>query len=218
MNYRQPFTGSYPITQKYGETYTDPKGHTGIDYACPIGTPVLASESGTVTSIGKLSTGYGNYVLIRHEDGKTTLYAHLSEIVVKAWQTVKKGEIIGYSGSTGNSTGPHLHFEMRDPKGSPIDPMPYLHSEIDGQPGPSPVKLKGPDQLGDEVEVVAPLGAKGWNENFQGYTVFPQGTDLTYTGETKKRNGYTYCQCYPTPRYYWVAVNDGDTQILDNRK
>ena len=223
MNYRQPFDGAYPITQKFGDKYTDPNGHAGIDYGCPIGTPILASEAGTVSFIGNLNTGYGKYVMIKHDDGNTTLYAHLSVISVTLWQTVKKGQVIGYSGSTGNSTGPHLHFEVRGPDGKPFDPMDLpLHSEITPAPiKPVPVTpppLKNADQLGKEVEVVCTLGAKGWNSNFIGYTVFPQGTDLTFTGKTKQHNGYTYCECYPAPRMYWVAVNDGKTQILDNRE
>ena len=72
--------------------------------------------------------------------------------------------------------------------------------------------------MGDKVEVVCTLGAKGWYDQFKKFDVFPQGTDLTYTGKTEKHNGYVYCECYPQPKMYWVAVNDGDTQILDNRE
>ena len=123
MNYRQPFSGDYPITQRFGEKYTDPKGHTGIDYACPLNTPVLASEAGTVTAAGWDATGYGNRVVIRHSDGNSTLYAHLRTVSVTVGQKVERGQIIGYSGSTGNSTGPHLHFEARGADGKAFDPM-----------------------------------------------------------------------------------------------
>ena len=217
MYYRQPFSGEYPITQGYGETVTS-SFHTGIDYGCPLNTPILASETGMVVKAGWDNTGYGNFVIILHPDGNATLYAHLNKINVTPGMIVDKGQVIGYSGSTGNSTGPHLHFEARhkwDDYKSHFDPMTLpLHSEID----PPAPPLKDADQLGQKVEVVCTAGAKAWNSTFQHYDIFPQGTDLTYTGKTKERNGYTYCEVYPAPRLYWVAVNDGTTQILDNRE
>ena len=223
MNYRQPFENDYGISQYFGEKTTDPTGHKGIDYLTPMRTPILASESGTVTAAGWDTTGYGYRVIIKHADGNSTLYAHLKMVCVVAGQKVQKGQVIGYSGTTGNSTGPHLHFEIRDASGKAFDPLTVLHSSIEpAKPAPviTPTKpiLKGADALGEDVEVVAPLGAKGWNRNFTSYDVFPQGTKLTYTGKTQEHNGYTYCECYPTPRTYWVAVNDRTTQILDNQK
>ncbi len=110
--YRQPFKGEYPITQYYGETYTS-SFHTGIDYACPIGTQILASGDGVVMFAGWDNTGYGKCVIIQHNDNKATLYAHLTGTGVVLRQKVQQGEVIGLSGSTGNSTGPHLHFEAR---------------------------------------------------------------------------------------------------------
>ena len=217
MYYRQPFSGDYPITQGYGETVTS-SFHTGIDYGCPANTPILASETGMVVKAGWDNTGYGNFVIILHPDGNATLYAHLNKINVTPGMMVNKGQVIGYSGSTGNSTGAHLHFEARhkwDDYKSHFDPMTLpLHSEIDNPAPP----LKDADQLGQKVEVVCAAGAKAWNSTFQYYDIFPQGTDLTYTGKTKERNGYTYCEVYPAPRLYYVAVNDGTTQILDNRE
>lgn len=221
LNYRQPFTGDYGISQGFGKTeYSD--NHTGIDYLCPAGTPILASEAGTVIYAGWRNGGYGYCVFIQHSDGNITIYEHLQkDIPVVVGETVRRSQVIGYSGSTGNSTGPHLHYEMHDSTGKAIDPMTMLHSSIDQPVGvtkPSPSPLKGPDQLGEKVEVVCTLGAKAWYDDFRKYDIFPQGTDLTYTGKTVEHNGYTYCECYPLPRMFWVAVNDGDTQILDNRK
>ena len=228
MDYRQPFEGDYPITQRYGEKVTNSKGHTGIDYGCPSWTPILASEAGTVMFAGLDSTGYGNTVIIEHADGNATLYAHLAVVKAFTGEQVKKSQIIGYSGSTGNSTGPHLHFEARhkwnDYK-SHFDSMKLpLHSSIEApktdtpKPAPKPV-LKGADALGHEVEVVAPAGAWGWNADFtRRLTAFPCGTDLYFTGKTTQRLGYTYCECYPEPVKYWVAVNDHETQILDNQE
>lgn len=218
MEYRQPFEGEYPITQKYGEKDTS-VFHTGIDYACPSGTPILASEAGTVISAGWLNGGWGYAVIIQHADGNATLYAHLKMVAVKVGQHVKRSEVIGYSGSTGNSTGPHLHFEARHNASdytSHFDPMSLpLHSSIENAVLPD--HLKGAESLGPDVEIVAPAGAWGWNADFsRRVTVFPCGTKLHFTGRTAERMGYQYCQCYPEPVKYWVAVNDGETQILEN--
>ena len=125
---RIPFEGNYPITQRFGETLTNPAGHTGIDYALYQGTPVLAAMDGTVSRVAKLSTGYGVHVVVDHEKGLQTVYAHLSVISVLTGQKVKAGDELGRSGSTGNSTGPHLHFEVRH-YGSPVDPFKYLKPE-----------------------------------------------------------------------------------------
>ena len=117
VSYRQPFRGEYPITQAYGVvipgvTYKD-RPHTGIDYGCPKGTPILASADGVVQYSDFDKSGYGHLVTIIHNDNKATRYAHLSERHVVLKQKVKQGDVIGLSGSTGNSTGPHLHFEAR---------------------------------------------------------------------------------------------------------
>lgn len=123
MIYRQPFSGQYPITQRFGEKYTS-TSHTGIDYACPVNTPVLASANGQVIHSGWKTGGYGYCVFLKHSDGNTTIYEHLgSKIPVFLGQVVAQGEVIGYSGSTGNSTGPHLHFEVQNKDGKPFDPM-----------------------------------------------------------------------------------------------
>ena len=86
-------------------------GHTGTDIAVPTGTQVIASERGKVIKVEHLTYSYGNYIVIEHKGGITTKYAHLSETTVEVGDEVDCGEIIGLSGSTGNSTGPHLHFE-----------------------------------------------------------------------------------------------------------
>jgi murein DD-endopeptidase MepM/ murein hydrolase activator NlpD len=99
--------------------------HTGIDLVEPLGSPVLAADDGVVALVGSGSTGYGNYVVIAHAGGLDTLYGHLSAALVKPGQTVQQGQTIGLEGSTGNSTGPHLHFELRINQ-RPVDPSPYL--------------------------------------------------------------------------------------------
>ena len=99
--------------------------HQGLDIAAPMGTTVTAAASGTVISAGWYG-GYGNYILIDHGGGMSTGYGHLSQIFVSNGQQVQKGQAIGAVGSTGMSTGPHLHFEVRI-GGKPTDPAAYLH-------------------------------------------------------------------------------------------
>ena len=221
MQYRQPFEGEYPITQGYGEKVTS-DFHTGIDYGCPIGTPILASEAGTVVFAGRDSTGYGNAVIIQHTGGKATLYAHLAMIdhFLEVTKKVQQSQVIGYSGSTGKSTGPHLHFEARTQAlnhkthFNPLD-LPLVSStEASVSTDEVPVKLIGADELREKVKVVAPLGAKAFDKGFQRVEYYPQGTAFVFTGNTVRRNGYTYCECRPIQTAVWIAVHDGDTQIL----
>ncbi len=95
---------THPITKKY-------KLHTGIDLRCSTGTNVYAANGGTVTTSG-YSSAWGNYIIISHGGGVTTLYAHLSKRLVSKGESVKRGKVIGRSGNTGYSTAPHLHFEI----------------------------------------------------------------------------------------------------------
>lgn len=99
--------------------------HTGQDYAAPVGTKVQAVADGTVIDEA-LDSGYGIYVQIDHHDGYQTIYGHLSKRNVKVGDQVKKGQVVGLVGTTGNVTGPHLHFEVRKGKNNPVDPGSYL--------------------------------------------------------------------------------------------
>ncbi|MEU6483739.1 LysM peptidoglycan-binding domain-containing M23 family metallopeptidase [Streptomyces sp. NPDC046887] len=103
--------------------------HTGVDFAASTGTPIKAVGPGTVVS-AQSGGAYGNEIVIKHEDGNYSQYAHLSSLGVSAGQTVSAGQQIGLSGATGNVTGPHLHFEIRTSPsyGSDIDPLAYLRS------------------------------------------------------------------------------------------
>jgi peptidoglycan glycosyltransferase len=101
------------------------EGHPGIDLSAPIGTPVYASDGGLVTFAGWTGIGYGNAVVIDHGNGYKTLYGHLSQVSQYCGAKVKAGQLIGLSGSTGNSSGPHLHFEVRVPGGY-LDPLKVL--------------------------------------------------------------------------------------------
>jgi murein DD-endopeptidase MepM/ murein hydrolase activator NlpD len=98
--------------------------HAGIDIAAPTGTPIRAAQSGRVAIAGWVG-GYGNYTCIQHAGALSTCYGHQSSIGVSVGQSVSQGQVIGAVGNTGNSTGPHLHFETRI-NGSPVDPMGYL--------------------------------------------------------------------------------------------
>jgi murein DD-endopeptidase MepM/ murein hydrolase activator NlpD len=102
-----------------------PHFHTGIDLVEPFGSPVYAADDGIVALVGSSSSGYGNYVVIAHAGGLDTLYGHLSTALVKVGQALSQGTVVGLEGSTGNSTGAHLHFELRINQ-QPINPAPYL--------------------------------------------------------------------------------------------
>ncbi|WP_372425345.1 peptidoglycan DD-metalloendopeptidase family protein [Salinarimonas chemoclinalis] len=100
-------------------------GNEGINIAVPEGTPVRAAESGTVAYAGDELRGYGKLVLVRHDDGYVSAYAHNSELLVNRGDAVRRGQVIAHSGRTGNVTSPQLHFEIRQ-GADPVDPMPYL--------------------------------------------------------------------------------------------
>ena len=98
--------------------------HNGVDMNGGSGQTIVAASSGTIIFAG-VKGGYGNTIMVDHGGGMVTLYAHQSEFAVSAGQSVKRGQTIGYVGSTGVSTGPHLHFEVRI-NGNPVDPAKYL--------------------------------------------------------------------------------------------
>ena len=119
----QPFgPSSFWFEPPYGSY---PHFHTGIDLVEPFGSPVYAADDGIVALVGSSSSGYGNYVVIAHSGGLNTLYGHLSTALVKVGQSVTQGTPVGLEGSTGNSTGAHLHFELRINQ-TPVNPAPYL--------------------------------------------------------------------------------------------
>ena len=101
------------------------KFHAGVDIACPINTPVYASRDGVVIFAG-FNGGYGNLIVIKHSRDYFTLYGHLHKILVAKGSTVSTGQLIGKSGNTGRTTGPHLHFEIRK-HSKPINPLLLLH-------------------------------------------------------------------------------------------
>ena len=113
------------ISSGYGLRWNGAEFHQGIDIAAEMGTPIVATADGVVTIAGWNAGGYGNMVDIDHGSGVSTRYGHASAVVVTAGQRVRRGQIIAYVGSTGHSTGPHLHYEVRL-SGQPVNPTSYL--------------------------------------------------------------------------------------------
>jgi len=151
-----PLRGEFPITQLYGENpqdYPTTNGHMGIDWGCPVGTPVLAAADGVVSRHGWDNTGYGIHVRIKHDGGAMTIYGHLSSVnsvSICDGAPVRAGDAIGLSGNTGNSTGPHLHFEYRPDGAKAADPLPLIKFAADTYP----IIVDEPEfEAGDKVRV-----------------------------------------------------------------
>jgi murein DD-endopeptidase MepM/ murein hydrolase activator NlpD len=109
--------------------YQTPKFHSGMDFVAELGTPVYATGNGVVSSAGLEAGGYGNCVRIRHGFGYETVYAHLMSVSVRSGMRVSRGQKIGLLGSTGKSTGPHLHYEVIH-KGQPVNPVYFYYSDF----------------------------------------------------------------------------------------
>lgn len=127
-SYIWPSRSCFVVTSKYGwrtiSLYGSARFHAGIDIGASMGTPIVAADGGNVI-VSAYDGGYGNYVMINHGDGRSTLYGHMSSRAVSVGQTVNQGQVIGYVGSTGNSTGPHIHFEIRV-NGGTVNPLKYF--------------------------------------------------------------------------------------------
>jgi hypothetical protein len=109
--------------------YKIAKMHTGLDFTADIGTEIYATGDGVIESIESKYSGYGQHVIINHGFGYESLYAHMSRVAVRPGQKVRRGQIIGYVGNTGTSTGPHLHYEVMK-NGEKVDPSFYFYSDI----------------------------------------------------------------------------------------
>lgn len=128
--------------------YKTIKMHAGLDFTAPQGTPVYATAEGTVRVAGYSDGGYGNHVIINHGYGYETLYGHMVRIKARVGQRVKRGELIGYVGSTGKSTGPHLHYEVHK-NGNKLDPVYFFYNDL------------GPEQFNELLK-----RAKASNQSF----------------------------------------------------
>jgi murein DD-endopeptidase MepM/ murein hydrolase activator NlpD len=135
----RPVSG--PLGDGFGAPRAGGRTHAGIDFTVGYGTRVGAAAAGTTIFAGWNNGGYGNLVVIQHETGYTTWYAHLQQITSWVGERVSPGTRIGYVGSTGYSTGPHLHFELRR-WNTPIDPLPYLSSSTAAR---TPVRMRCAD-------------------------------------------------------------------------
>lgn len=109
--------------------YKTPKMHAGLDFSAPQGTPIYATADGTVSKSGNYGDGYGNHVVINHGYGYETLYGHMFRVKARRGQRLKRGEIIGYVGSTGKSTGPHCHYEVHK-NGRKLDPVYFFYNDL----------------------------------------------------------------------------------------
>ena len=109
--------------------YKTEKMHTGMDFTSPVGTEIHATGNGVVNKVEYDGRGYGNNVIISHGFGYQTLYGHMSKILVRPGQKVSRGDLIGYVGNTGTSTGPHLHYEVLK-GGKPVNPVNYYYNDL----------------------------------------------------------------------------------------
>jgi len=109
--------------------YKVTKFHAGLDFTAPQGTPIYATADGVVKEADFNAGGFGNHVIINHGYGYETLYGHMVRMKVKVGEKINRGEVIGYVGSTGKSTGPHCHYEVRK-NGDPVDPVYYFYNDL----------------------------------------------------------------------------------------
>ena len=171
MILRYPFSTEQPITQEFGENpgnyaQFSMVAHNGIDFGTPTGTNVYAVLPGVVERATFDDGGYGFYIQVKHADGITTVYAHLSQIRVQPAVMVKAGQLIGQTGTSGNSTGPHLHFEARrqglEGNGyhGAVDPRPLIEWPGDEPDEPIPPVVPG-KIVRSGVVVVESLNVRG---------------------------------------------------------
>jgi murein DD-endopeptidase MepM/ murein hydrolase activator NlpD len=150
---RMPVEGA-ALTSGYGMRNHPVLGgrrqHRGVDLAMPTGTPVYATADGVISKAEWFSS-YGLYISLEHGAAIQTRYGHLSRLAVAAGQAVKKGDLIGYVGSTGRSTGPHLHYEVRI-AGAAVNPVPYMQGNVRTAPLPTPLPVTTWAQGGGEED------------------------------------------------------------------
>lgn len=203
----EPLDIDYYITSDYGLRVHPVTGeesfHYGIDLGVPVGSPVLAVEDGTILTVGYQADGAGNYVTIEHSDGYLTKYFHLDSYIVAEGEAVSKGQIIGYSGNTGTSTGPHLHFEVWL-NGESVDPKSVI--VFDGL-GVSFI---------DARAVQHETG--GINMRFTGYAPFRvyksvDNQNYTFMAEVQG-NLYTEYGLNPGTTYYYKIIDGNNSEIV----
>ena len=115
--------------QRIDPVYKTVKFHAGLDFSAPQGTPIFATADGRISTAGNLGNGYGNHVIINHGFGYETLYGHMFRIKARQGTYVKRGEVIGWVGNTGKSTGPHVHYEVKK-YGKHLDPVYFFYNDL----------------------------------------------------------------------------------------
>lgn len=207
-----------PIKYKRISQYYKKKTHRGIDLAAPTGTAVYATCAGTVVAAkyGAWDSSYGNMVAIYHGNGDYTNHAHLSKIKVKVGQKVKAGQLIGLCGSTGHSTGPHVHFEVhKGRKWNRVNPWPYLKNVgYVGNTSSTSYKVGSTYTLQEAMNIrIAPkssavkVGVSKWSKDAQKHKtsngLLAKGTKVTCKQEIKNSDGSIWLK---TPSGYICAV------------
>ena len=230
VNFRQPFVGEYPITLDFHEewlpTYDNKKTfHEGIDYGCPEGTPILASADGTVIRSAFVSSGYGEYIILMHEDGTGTVYAHLKIRTKNLFDKVRQGDVIGYSGNTGKSSGPHLHFEYRtiasDYK-TAEDPKTVLRSVVDIKPiDPTPVPVQSKFdtvRCGQCIVVASVVNVRCHCDMSRVIDQLHKGDIISIGDQVTEYMGLPFRDFYSAKKSCWlrIAEHDPDTQLITN--
>lgn len=198
MNFQYPVPSNSIVTQTFAEHVHAARVHGwqnyngGIDWAVSTGTPVKAAQAGKVALVRNDATGYGTHVRIQHDDGFTTIYGHMMEFAVKVGDIVKAGDVVGRSDNTGNSTGPHLHFELRknnvaiDPASLMVEQLGGVQPEDEEEPGGGQVQPDiGPEPQTfpalPKARVTSQIGLNmrsgaGINNPLVGY--LPNGTEV----------------------------------------
>ena len=217
----------YPISLGFGEVYGanvrgdgwdfGGKRHNGVDFACPLGTPVRASANGRVVFCGWDSTGYGNLIRIRHSDDSETRYAHLAAFITSYGAAVYPGQPIATSGATGNVTGDHLHWEYRTADGKAVDPMGLLAGSDSSDDGADEVNEKKSHSSALSVGKMAEIVVQTANIRDSAFgSVIGQvqaGTAVEVLSEAQTAQGLNWRRVRAE---FWVAEADWDgTRILE---
>ncbi len=149
--------GSFHLSSPFG-TRSDPfngtsKRHTGMDFSCPIGTPIYASGDGVVVKVAHEFYGYGNSIMVDHGFGYRTRYAHMSKICVRNGQVLRRGDFLGYSGRSGRATGPHLHYEVFY-RNDYVNPYHFMDLELSEEDYAAMVRM--PEEIIEDGEEAGP--------------------------------------------------------------
>ncbi len=224
MFFRQPFVGEFEITQDFGEKITS-DFHTGIDYGLPLGTPVLAMSDGKVVFSGvdgAKNGGFGNYMVIEHQGPSAPVfifYCHLSKRGYAAGQSVAIGQVIGLSGSSGNSTGPHLHIECRSiwkDAASIFDPKALPIVEVDDSVSAARAceTLKQGAELGENLEICAEaVYFRDAEDISKRIGMLFSGAAVVNTGEVREFGGLRFHLC-EIRKKVWIAEDDGREKLI----